>query len=109
MRGLPNEQLREKVSELMFLKLGIDMARTDTQYPLLPASDRDKFLDGIMDILAFQRQAILKEVREGVIGEDDKPTPIQRKMIGGLTVTDSARNYLRAEQRIKLDAMERQS
>lgn len=41
----PVDELRYKMAELMFLKLGIDMGRTDTQYPLLPPKDRDTFLD----------------------------------------------------------------
>ena len=48
--------------------------------------------------LETAKQAI-QALIEDIIGKDDKPTPIQRKMIGGLTVTDSARNALRAEQR----------
>ena len=59
-----DKELREKIAELMFLKLGIDMGRTDTQYPLLPTGDRDEFLEDVTALFASHLQAYTEEIRK---------------------------------------------
>lgn len=59
----------------MFLKLGIDIARSDTQYPLLPSRDRDEFLNGVMELIqnhdAEKHQQLLAAI--GDAPEDADP------------------------------------
>jgi len=66
-----DNELREKIAELMFLKLGIDMGRTDTQYPLLPTGDRDEFLEDVTALFASHLQAYTDEIRREVIGDGE--------------------------------------
>lgn len=42
------KQDSEWLDELMFLKLGLDMATSERQYPLILASDRDNFKQQIL-------------------------------------------------------------
>lgn len=57
-----DSEVRYKIAELMFLKLGIDMARKETQYPLLPHKDRDEFLDNIVNLIhSYVTQARIDE------------------------------------------------
>lgn len=72
-----DKELRYKIAELMFLKLGIDMGRTDTQYPLLPTSDRDEFLEDVTALFALHLQAYADEIRREVIGENETVNDIE--------------------------------
>ena len=58
-----NEELKHKIAERMFLDLGIDMARKETQYPFLPYKDRDYFLNYVMDLIQHTvDKAVLHEL-----------------------------------------------
>ena len=70
MTTLSNEQLREKIEHYLVSTqqdgagIALGLKSTDgTPY----RSRIVEFTDGIMDLLASQRQAILKEVREGAV------------------------------------------
>ena len=76
-----------------------------------PLSSQQKQLRELEDlfnsILASQRQAILKEVSEEVIGEDYVLERPKEDYLPNVYIHLKAKNELRAEQRIKLDAIER--
>ena len=104
----PTEQdneLREKIAELMFLKLGIDMGRTDTQYPLLPTGDRDQFLEDVTALFASHLQAYTDEIRREVIGSPETiPADFyHNKSYDDIRDKIIATTNLRAEQRQALN------
>lgn len=95
---LSNEQLRENAHHLYLCAIG--------KYAGDP---QENIQNELHDILASQLQAILKEVREGVIGEDeqDRSNRISPHSANTFSFGAGNRNALRAKQRVHLDALEK--
>lgn len=62
---------KEALEEILFLKLGLDLTRKDTQYPLVPAKDLQEAVTALNDLILLERIKTLENALESVEQADD--------------------------------------
>ena len=68
--------------------------------------DMDRAFDGILAFIRTEKLKLLAEVRERVVGEDEKPDSLSANKNSKKNLRPMYKNQLRAEQRIALTQLE---
>ena len=75
-------------------------------HKLAPADYTENCTNVVMSIIRIEKLKLLAEVRERVVGEDEKPSGFSANKNSKKNLRPMYKNQLRAEQRIALTKME---